>query len=289
MRFPDFLIIGAMKSGTTTLFEDLSTLPGVFFPSDKEPGNLAEEDVLSSQGRARYAALFESAHPTQTCGDASTVYAKLPDIEGCASRAFAVLKSTTKIVYLVREPLSRAVSQYKHEIGMRTISGSIDEAVVKYPRLIDYSCYAMQLAPWIDRFGKRNVLVVRFEDYVSDREEWVRNVATFLGINSDSIAVDPNARFNESSDKVVAIGLAAKFINSRVYRSLIRPYFSRSARQKVARMVLPRPRVDFSAPTPATVEIMCRRIVPDVARLQEMLALREPLWNLDDARIKIQS
>lgn len=289
MRLPDFLIIGAMKSGTTTLFEDLSTLPDVFFPSDKEPGNLADDYVLRSQGRADYAALFERALPTQKCGDASTVYTKLPDIERCASRASAVLSSTAKIVYLVREPLSRAISQYKHEVGMKTISGSIDEAVLKYPRLIDYSCYAMQLSPWIEEFGRSNILVVRFEDYVKDRERYARNVAEFVGLEPDSIAIDANARFNDSTDKVVATGFAATFIHSRFYRSLIRPYFDRTVRQRIARMVLPKPRVAFFPPTPGTVEIMCRKIVPDVARLQEMLALEDPLWNLDDARRKISA
>ena len=78
VRLPGFLIIGAMKAGTTTLYHDLLTNPQVFFPLDKEPGNLASHDVLGEDGRGRYASIFKTARPDQICGEASTTYTKLP-------------------------------------------------------------------------------------------------------------------------------------------------------------------------------------------------------------------
>ena len=49
LRFPDFLIIGAMKSGTTTLAFDLETHPEVAFPGGKEVGDLRRREVLSEE------------------------------------------------------------------------------------------------------------------------------------------------------------------------------------------------------------------------------------------------
>ena len=51
---PDFLIIGAMKSGTTSLYADLKTHPSIFLPEDKEPSCLASDEVLTDAGQAPY-------------------------------------------------------------------------------------------------------------------------------------------------------------------------------------------------------------------------------------------
>ena len=77
-RLPDFLIIGGMKCGSTTLFRDLDTSPAVSFPAHKEPHNLLDDAVLSGEGKAKYAGLYKHARPDQRLGDASTGYTKLP-------------------------------------------------------------------------------------------------------------------------------------------------------------------------------------------------------------------
>jgi hypothetical protein len=85
-RLPDFLIIGAMKAGTTSLYRDLLTNPAVFFPADKEPGNLTDDRVLAEAGRREYELLFRGAVEGQICGEASTTYTKEPDLSGAATR-----------------------------------------------------------------------------------------------------------------------------------------------------------------------------------------------------------
>ena len=54
MTLPSFLIIGAMKSGTTTLHADLATHPSISTPDRKEPGDLNHDEVLTPEGRAAY-------------------------------------------------------------------------------------------------------------------------------------------------------------------------------------------------------------------------------------------
>ena len=61
MLLPNLLIIGAMKSGTTGLYMDLATHPGVFLGDDKEPHALRDDSVLTEQGRAQYAAYYAGA------------------------------------------------------------------------------------------------------------------------------------------------------------------------------------------------------------------------------------
>ncbi|MHC4218058.1 MAG: sulfotransferase domain-containing protein, partial [Planctomycetota bacterium] len=173
MRLSDFLIIGAMKAGTTSLYRDLLDNPAVFMPVEKEPANLLSDEVCTSVGRRAYARHFERARPDQVCGEATTGCAKLPDIPGVPQRAKRVLGPKVKAIYLVREPVSRIISQHHHERSSRKISCDIDTAVREHSRFIDFSRYAMQITPWLEALGPEQVMLVRFETYVAQRLETV--------------------------------------------------------------------------------------------------------------------
>src|SRR5262245_34426917 len=85
--FPDFLIVGAMKAGTTSLHRDLNLHPQIFLPEEKEPEGLCHDRVLSARGRRRYARLFRPSRAGQMRGEASTAYTKLPEWQGVPARA----------------------------------------------------------------------------------------------------------------------------------------------------------------------------------------------------------
>ena len=91
---PNFLIIGAQKSGTTSLYMDLSTSADIYFPIDKEPGHLACENIYEKDVVNSYYNLFKSGN-NKLCGEASTVYTKRPFYDGVAERAEFILGSDT--------------------------------------------------------------------------------------------------------------------------------------------------------------------------------------------------
>ncbi len=139
MRLPDFLIIGAQKAGTTTLYRDLLANPAIFLPIDKEPGNLCEDDLLTDTGRSAYARHFANASTDQLCGEATTSHTKRPDVLGVPARARRLLGDKLKVIYLVREPISRIISHHHHELTSSEVTcgisrqrfclSGIDEAV----------------------------------------------------------------------------------------------------------------------------------------------------------------
>ena len=86
MRLPDFLLIGAMKSGTTSLYMDLADRKVVYLAENKEPHALCDDSVLTQAGQAEYAATYSKASPEQLLCDASTAYSKRPDHEGVPDR-----------------------------------------------------------------------------------------------------------------------------------------------------------------------------------------------------------
>jgi len=284
MRFPDFLIIGAMKAGTTSLFFDLSANPGIFFPEDKEPNNLVTDAVLTVDGKNKYGKLFQEARRDQICGEASTSYSKWPAIRGVPERAARVLGEEVKIIYLVREPIARTISQHHHELASGTVHPNIDKAIRECPRLIDFSRYARQLDPWLERFGEERVHVVRFESYIEDRTGIVAELSAFLGVDPVLERVRAGRVYNQGDRMRAPRGPLWRFSRGYFYRAFLRPWLPRAVRSRLRDVLLPKAPRRPSPPSVATVDYILDRIREDVARLQQLLGLREPFWDLEAVR-----
>ncbi len=289
MKLPDFLIIGAQKAGTTSLYFDLLKNPAVFMPSVKEPGNLIEDDICSPRGRADYAKLFKPARPHQVCGEATTVYTKLPDHPGVADRARRVLGEDLKVVYIVREPISRIRSHHHHERSGVIISCGIDEAVRRYSRFIDYSRYTMQITPWIEALGRDQVLILQFESYIADRPATVDAVSRFLGVDPAGDRVETDVVYNASGGKPVREGSFEHVRTNTIYRNFIRPMLSARARDALRRFLLPKAPDHAETPSAATVRYIVDELTDDVRRLGEIMGTGGPVWNLEDALLRASS
>jgi len=276
MRFPDFLIIGGMKCGSTTLFRDLDTNPRVFFPLDKEPENLCHEAVLTDAGRAAYAAMFRKARPDQLCAEASTAYTKRPDFEGMAERARQVCGDDLRVLYLVRDPVRRTISHHYHEYARGNMPSDINEAVHTFPALINYSRYAMQIEPWLETFGPGQVRIVRFEDYVSDRPGWCTRLCRFLGIEPRPDLIEVDKAFNRSEGKPIMRGPFRLVAHSRLYRSLIRPLLPTDVKDRLRSTVLPKAPPKPAPPSDETVEWIRTQVASDQEKLDALLAELSP-------------
>lgn len=246
MSKPNFLIIGAMKAGTTTLYRDLHGHPQLFLPEQKEPDTLAHFGDDMDAIHRDYASLFAMAKAGQLLGEASTSYTKRPDHGDVARRALEICGPDLKLIYLTRDPVKRAVSQYMHEFGQEQVKEPLNKALLQHPRFAQYSAYDYQLAPWITHFGEKNLLVRRFEDYVSNRSALLGEVCAFLGI--DAALLPPPAEdraFNASERKPTPKGIMNAFVRSRFYQRAVKPRVPWVLRDKVMRLVLPK----VSAPT----------------------------------------
>lgn len=240
MRFPDFLIIGAMKAGTTTLYRDLQTNPRVFLPEDKEPHSLCDDRVLTPEGREEYARLFRPARDDQVCGEASTGYTKLPDYPGVVERAAAVLPAHAKFMYIVRDPVKRLISHHHHAFTEGRCSGDIERAIEELPELMEYSRYATQVRPWVERFGRERVKVLAFERMVKDRVGVYAEVCEWLGVKPDLARLDVTAVHNASEGKPVLSDGWRAVQESAVYRRAIRPLLSPRMKDALRRALLPK-------------------------------------------------
>jgi len=286
MRFPDFLIIGGMKCGSTTLYRDLGTHPRVFFPIDKEPGNLADDRVRTDEGRAEYAAMFAGAKADQLCAEASTLYTKRPLADGTAERAGALCGPELRVIYVVREPIARVSSHHHHESTEGLLPADLETAVREHPSLIDYTRYAHQVTPWLDVFGPDRVRVVRFEDYTAARAETTADVQRFLGLDPRPDLVRADQVFNKSEGKPVMTGKWQAVRTNPVYDKVIRPLLSQSLKDKLRGALLPKARAERQPPSPETAERILDAVAEDHETLRTTMGLESPVWDREKSLAK---
>lgn len=178
-KSPDFIIIGAMKCATSTLHDQLALQPGIFTSQLKEPNFFSDDDCYA-RGWEWYSSHFQEALPQMLCGESSTHYTKLPTYPQTVERLRRHLPQV-KLIYVMRHPIDRLVSQYVHEWTQRNISVEIARALERHPELIEYSRYAFQLQPFLEAFGREQILPVFFERLLSAPQEELERICRFIG------------------------------------------------------------------------------------------------------------
>src|SRR2546425_12046 len=108
---PTFLVIGAMRAGTTTLWHQLRSHPEVHMPALKEPGFFAAEHNWH-RGLGWYQRLFENARGASAVGEASTCYSDAVNSPGVPQRLAKVLPDV-RLIYLLRHPVDRLLSEHQ--------------------------------------------------------------------------------------------------------------------------------------------------------------------------------
>ena len=281
MRLPDFLIVGAQKAGTTTLFFDLVTQPNVYEPTIKEPASLVGDKILTEAGLREYAALFESARADQLVCEASTQYTKTPQLSGAVDRARTVFGErfpSLRVIYIVREPISRIRSHHHHEYTGGSVGPDINRAVREHAMFVDWTRYATQITPWIDALGRDRVLLVQFERYMSARREGAAEVARFLGFEADTSRIDPDRAENASANKPTHTALTSAMTGNALYRRVVRPFLPYRLRDRLRRRLMAQapPRPD--PPTPETVAWLRERLGDEPERIGRLMGLEGSPW-----------
>lgn len=204
---PSILIIGAQKSGTTSLFNYLVQHPDVLPPLSKEVHYF---DLQYDRGDKWYRGRFPFAHRLDRGAltlDASPYYLAHPLVPARAAQ----LLPGAKLVAVLRDPVERALSHYQHEVRAGRESLSFAEAIEREaerlageeerlqsePRYYSFAhhrhsytrrgVYIEQLRRWVQHFPRSQLLVLQSERLFRDPAAATAAVHDFLGLSASPL------------------------------------------------------------------------------------------------------
>ena len=216
-RLPDFIVIGAMKSGTSSLYQWLAQQPELALPPMKEPHFFSRDEVWR-RGLDWYRELFPEA-PGRMVGEASTTYTNPDHCRAAATRMASVVPQA-RLVYLLRHPVERMRSHYRHAVlrgeERRPLAEILDDPENRYLRR---SLYFNCLEPYLEVFDPSQICVVRFEDLVGDQETAWSTVLSHLGLPDRP---RPDQAYNVSATKSHYTALMRRIFNSPLRRQIVR-------------------------------------------------------------------
>ena len=198
MVLPTFLVVGAMKSGTTSLHRQLAAQPDVYVPRLKEV-EFFSEPAYWGRGLAWYESLFADGAHAAARGEVSTGYTKFPRYPETPRRIHDVVPDVA-LVYLVRDPIERIRSHYQHNVLQGLERESIENAVHPESNYVWVSRYATQIGRYLELFPRDRVLIVFTEDLAERRDETLAAVLRHIGA-SDHVDTLDTARHHATSER----------------------------------------------------------------------------------------
>ncbi len=223
---PRFLILGQAKAGTSALFQYLSEHPDMVPPLVKEPQYWSQNFLL---GQEWYESLFPrlAEGGRRFTGEGSVTYLINPQ---APKRVYEAMPAV-KLIVLLRDPVSRAYSEYWMNRRVGRTNETFEEAVTRELQIVPVcpldlpsegerpiplgylvrSAALPFLKRWMEQFPREQMLVLRNEDMAEDLSGTLRRVCQFLDV-SPFVLLDPK-RHNEGRYASISEELRARLVD----------------------------------------------------------------------------
>lgn len=272
---PTFLIIGAMKSGTTSLYAYLKDHPDIGMPLNKEP-NFFSDEKLWARGIGWYAELFDSMKGKKAIGEASVSYTKYPYYAGVPQRIAATIPKV-KLIYVLRNPIERIYSHYLHNVFSGIEDEPLEEALASKPLYIQASQYYMQLDQYLQVFEKEQISVLLLDDLQKNPQEFIKGVFDFISVDSSFTPKNIKDIMHKSSSKRGADNVLMKMLRKTNLYHSANEYFPSGIKKMAGYLLKKR----IEKPAPMSIEthaMLVSRLRDDISRLSEYLQRDLSKW-----------
>ncbi len=210
------LIVGAMKCGTTSLFNYLAAHPEVAPCRTKEPNYFSSDDFRPDDPQS-YFSLWDWKPAAHTIAiEASVNYTKMPTNPNCAERIAQFPDLDFRFIYCMRNPIDRIESHIYHGLyagWTKPIEGGISDHALNVSR------YAMQLDAYAAQFGRERILLLILEEFQKAPAEELRRVCEFLEIDP-SFQLTDHRSHNRASDHYIENPLWNRIRNVEALRRM---------------------------------------------------------------------
>lgn len=299
-RFPTFLVVGASKAGTTTVYELLKQHPDIYVSPVKEPHYFAFRDepprytgpddqrfnagvVVDTE---TYGQLFGAAGEATALGECSVSYLYHP----AAATAIHAAIPDCRIIILLRDPVERATSQYRQNVmnGRETLP-FMDALDIEPNRLANgwrwpfaymgAGLYSEQVQRYLDIFGHGQVKVWLFENLVASPEDVMREIYRFLDVAADFTPLP--AVYNRSG--IPKYQWVHRMLRSRYImgpaKILLPEKMRHALRDRLFPILYRSPRDDSLKPD--ELSQVYERFAGDIDRLESLLGIDLNSWRSD--------
>jgi Sulfotransferase family len=227
VALPDFLVIGAPKSGTTALHAALARHPGLYLSAVKEPKFFLSDGPPPDRGggpgdvqtyrehiwrQADYEALFAPAPAGALCGESTPFY--LHDLQ--AQRRIRGLIPGARLIVILRDPVERAHSNWTHlwSAGREPIGDFVQACAEEDRRVaagwsafwhyVGLGRYGEQLDHLYRLFLRERVLVFRYRLLLDEPAQVLDEICAFLGVEQGIISEVPRENVTAHPERSAA-------------------------------------------------------------------------------------
>jgi len=253
MNLPNFLIIGAPKAGTTSLYNFLAQHPEIYMSPVKEPHFFSYEGKMvnyfgpKDQKRCddmfvtsfeKYKELFSKVESQTAIGEASAMYLYSNEAPSKINRYLP----NVKLIIILRNPVDRAYSSFTHLVRDDREKLSFADALCEEEKRLaggwmpfwgyrSMGYYYTHVKRYMDEFGSDRIKIYLYDELKKDYSDVLRNIYTFLGVSEDFV-VDTNKEHNKSGiPRNRYLHLFLK--EHHPVKSLFKPFFPNSFRRKL--------------------------------------------------------
>ncbi|HAC64646.1 MAG TPA: sulfotransferase [Cyanothece sp. UBA12306] len=195
-KMPNLIIIGAMKSATTSLHKYLQSHPQIDMSNTKEI-NFFSSKTNWEKGIEWYKSHFDNNALIK--GESSPTYSAYQKFPETSKRMYSVVPDA-KLIYIVRDPIKRIISHYIHnytsglesEEDINKVLGDFNNDYVMTSK------YYYQLEQYLKYYSKSNILIIKTGDLNRFPQKTLHNVYQFLEISTDIKQTIYSQKMNQS-------------------------------------------------------------------------------------------
>ena len=287
-RWPNFFIVGAPKAGTTSLYEYLNNVSGIYMSPVKEPHffdakSIPEEwiDMTPIRDKQKYLKLFSNAKDEKIIGEASPSYLADPE----AVNLIHQVSPNAHILISLRDPIERAFSHYLMYVRDSNWSHSFHEQIEKELRndldpkgqniRLRLGMYHDDVKKFFDVFGSHQIKVVIFEEWIKDSQNSIQDIIQFLGIDQKLEKFVEEKHNLYFADKNL---LARKIRTSKILSKITKNIMSEDVRKKIRNKYFVidgnKPKIDVG-----DRKFLIKYYQNDVRKLEKLLGKKLPWKN----------
>ncbi|SHM59210.1 sulfotransferase family protein [Gracilibacillus kekensis] len=284
-RKPDFFIVGAAKSGTTSLYEYLKKHPTIYLPENKEPhffGDKKPSEIFVDNKEAYYK-LFCHAPENSVIGEASTSYLYSEK----AAMDIKKFNPNGKIIILLRNPVDRAYSMYRHQVrdgfetntfekGLELEKERIYKGMPYGYHYFEGGLYYRQIKNYLNVFGPENVKIIIFEEFKETPIKVLKEIFAYLNVKDINI---DKIRVYNVSNKPISYKLQSFLVQYHPVKSILKIVLPSPFRKKIKSLILKKNMTSsYDKISDTTRKYLIHRYSDDIKKVEKILKRDLSVW-----------